>query len=409
MHPFRDGDTYTTLRNVTDKIVAEIQSLDNAYVLKASATELAQHFAEKALVQPLVLHEEDRHIENQEGVDLDVSRDFLRATFPGRRAVVRGTRLNIVIPYSGDPVLWRLRGSTYTMSGYPEITIRDREIAFSISFPDDTANAEQIRQRIDEGTKCLTDGVAHLKHDVDQHNQTAPETIRQALQRKRKLAESSSGVLSQLGIPVKRKAEPPAFMLPVKRRQPPTQRPTVAAGKYEPEPFLEEKEYEHILGILHSMSLVIERDPAAFATLDEESIRTHFLLQLNGHYEGEASGETFNLAGKTDILIRSGDRNVFIAECKFWHGQKGFSEAIDQLLGYLTWRDTKSALLIFNTTKDSGGVRAKMHEAMQARPEYKTTVFHKPDGDSRYILIKPSEPGKEIIVTTQLYDVPSKA
>jgi hypothetical protein len=35
-------------------------------------------------------------------------------------------------------------------------------------------------------------------------------------------------------------------------------------------------------------------------------------------------------------------------------------------------------------------------------------VFHKPDGDSRYILIKPSEPGREIVVTTQLYDVPAK-
>ena len=38
-----------------------------------------------------------------------------------------------------------------------------------------------------------------------------------------------------------------------------------------------------------------------------------------------------------------------------------------------------------------------MHEAMQARAEYKKTVFHQPDGDSRYILIKPSEPGKDII------------
>jgi hypothetical protein len=131
-------------------------------------------------------------------------------------------------------------------------------------------------------------------------------------------------------------------------------------------------------------------------------------LQLNGHYEGGASGETFNRAEKTDILIRSGDRNVFIAECKFWRGQKGFNEAVDQLLSYLTWRDSKCALLIFNTTKDSAGVRAKMHEVLQARPEYKKTVFHKPDGDSRYILIKPSEPGKEIVVTTQLYDVPTR-
>ncbi len=408
MYPFRDGDTYSTFQNHIQSIVAEIKALDNEYVLKASPSELEEYYTRKAVLEPLLLHLEDRHIANQEGVNIDVTGDFRRAVFPGERAFVCGTQLTIVIPFSGDQNLWRLRASTFSMSGYPDITLRGNTVAFSISFPDDTANADQIRQDIERHTKSLADAVGYLKNDVQNHNQSAPAAIREALARKRKLAESSTGVLSQLGIPVKRKGEAPAFALPVKRREQPTHRPTVAAGKYEPEPFLDEKEYEHILGIVRSMSLVIERDPDAFATLDEESIRTHFLLQLNGHYEGGASGETFNLAGKTDILIRSGDRNVFIAECKFWRGQKAFNEAVDQLLSYLTWRDSKCALLIFNTTKDSAGVRAKMHEAMQARPEYKKTVFHNPDGDSRYILIKPSEPGREIVVTTQLYDVPAK-
>jgi hypothetical protein len=89
------------------------------------------------------------------------------------------------------------------------------------------------------------------------------------------------------------------------------------------------------------MSLVIDRSPSSFITLDEEAIRTHFLLQLNGHYEGNASGETFNASGKTDILIKVDNKNIFIAECKFWDGVKKFNEAIDQLLGYLSWRDSK--------------------------------------------------------------------
>ena len=108
---------------------------------------------------------------------------------------------------------------------------------------------------------------------------------------------------------------------------------------------------------------VIERSPNSFASLDEESIRTHFLIQLNGHYEGSATGETFNSSGKTDILIRVDNRNVFIAECKFWDGPKSFSEAIDQLLGYLSWRDSKCALLILNKRKNSSAVRKKMSEA----------------------------------------------
>jgi hypothetical protein len=408
MRPFREGDTHSTLGGHVEKVVAEINALDNDYVLKAGPTDLEQYFVDKVFVRPLVLHVDDRHIEDQAGVNVDVTGDFRRGVFPGERASVRGTRLVIAIPFEGDPMLWKLRASTLSMSGYPELTIRNDSVAFSISFPDDTANADEVRTRIDRETKALADAVTYLRQDVDQHNASAPTLVRQALERKRKLAGATSGVVGGLGIPVKRKQEQPAFALPVKRREQPAQRPAAAAGKYEPEPFLDQKEYEHILEVLRSMSLVMERSPGAFATLDEEAIRNHFLIQLNGHYEGSATGETFNAAGKTDILIRADNKNVFIAECKFWRGPKAFNESIDQLLGYLTWRDSKCALLVFNTTKDSGAVRQKMHEVMQSRPEHKKTLFHASDGDGRYILVRQSDPGREITVTTQLYDIPGK-
>jgi hypothetical protein len=54
--------------------------------------------------------------------------------------------------------------------------------------------------------------------------------------------------------------------------------------------------------------------------MKEEDLRQHFLVQLNGQYEGRATGETFNFEGKTDILIRAERKNIFIAECKFWDG-----------------------------------------------------------------------------------------
>ena len=53
MRPFRDSDTYATLRGHTEKVTAEINALDNEYVLKASPTELEQYFISKVLVKPL--------------------------------------------------------------------------------------------------------------------------------------------------------------------------------------------------------------------------------------------------------------------------------------------------------------------------------------------------------------------
>lgn len=79
------------------------------------------------------------------------------------------------------------------------------------------------------------------------------------------------------------------------------------------------------------MVMVMERSPQTFKTLQEEDIRNHFLVQLNGQYEGQATGETFNASGKTDILIRADGKNIFIAECKFGDGLKSFTRAIEQL------------------------------------------------------------------------------
>jgi hypothetical protein len=409
MIPFRDEDAYETFQNLIKKIIAEINSLDNQYVLKASPTELEQYFVEKVLIDPIVLHSDEQYIKNQTGTHIDVNRDFRRGVSPGERAVVKGTTLDIAIPFEGAPFLWKIRASTFSLSHYPDIEIRGNEIIFSVSFPDDDADANRLRVNIERQIKLIEDAVNNLKNDVNNHNNSAPNIIRQALGHKRELAKSAIGAVAALGIPIRKKDAKPTFSIPDKRRKLPTKRPSVETGKYEPEPILNEEEYQYILEILRSMSLVIERSPSSFTSLDEEAIRDHFLIQLNGHYDGGATGETFNASGKTDIIIRIDSRNVFIAECKFWRGSKAFNEAIDQILGYLSWRDSKCALLIFNKTQDSSAVRQKMHVAMEARPEHRKTIFHNPDGDSRYILVKESDPGREITITAQLYDIPSKA
>ena len=405
--PFRDGDTFATFRALVEGTVREIDSLDSEYVLKASPTELEEYYVSKVTVTPLSLDAHNHYIEGQKGTQLDVSHHFDRVAFPGDRIVVKGTTLHIAIPYSGDRNLWRIRPSTFSLSGYPELEIRDDVVVFACTFPDDSANPERLKAEIQNNIKSLADAVANLRRDVDNHNRTAPETIRSALAQKKAKAQSAVGAVAALGIPIKQRSQPLTFTVPTKRRESPVARPTVAREKFAPEPVLDQKEYEHILGVLKSVSLVIERNPGAFASLDEEAIRTHFLLQLNGHYEGTATGETFNVAGKTDILIRVDNRNIFIAECKFWRGPKSFNDAIDQLLGYLSWRDSKCALLVFNQTKDSSAVRQKMHEVMASRPEHRKTLAHDPAGDSRYIIVKPSEPGREIQICTMLFDVPT--
>jgi hypothetical protein len=56
-------------------------------------------------------------------------------------------------------------------------------------------------------------------------------------------------------------------------------------------------------------------------------------VQLNGQYQGQATGETFNHVGKTDILIRHENKNVFVAECKFWGGYEGLKKTAANSFG----------------------------------------------------------------------------
>jgi len=69
-------------------------------------------------------------------------------------------------------------------------------------------------------------------------------------------------------------------------------------------------------------------------------------------------------SGKTDIIISAEDRAAFVAECKIWSGPKTVTDAIDQLLGYLTWRDCKTAIVIFN--KAAAGFTSLLPKTQEA-------------------------------------------
>lgn len=156
------------------------------------------------------------------------------------------------------------------------------------------------------------------------------------------------------------------------------------------------------------MVRVIEQSPGAFREIDEESLRTHFLVHLNGHYAGDATGETFNYEGKTDILIKVDGRNIFIGECKFWSGEKAYLETLDQVLSYLSWRDTKAAVLIFNRNKDFSGVLTKIKAATPEHPNFKKLAMERSESSWSYLFGHKDDANREILITVQAYNVPER-
>jgi hypothetical protein len=185
--------------------------------------------------------------------------------------------------------------------------------------------------------------------------------------------------------------------------------PPASTGRYAPKPVLAMEDYEYILSVMINMAMVIERSLSAFATMDEEALLSHFLVQFNGHYEGQATGETFNYEGKTDILVRMNGRNIFIAECEYWSGPKELVEIIDQILGYTSWRDTKVAIIIFNRQKNFSRVPEAIPATVTEHPNCKRGLGQPSETSFRYLFSHRDDPNRELTLTAQAFDVPQAA
>jgi hypothetical protein len=214
---------------------------------------------------------------------------------------------------------------------------------------------------------------------------------------------------ASLGYPIKQRGDVSnTYAAPVVRKKLPIQRPIASSSPFKPEPTLPMEEYAHILKTLSNMTLVMERNPKAFAGMKEEALRTHFLVQLNAQYEGQATGETFNYEGKTDILVRIEGSNIFIAECMFWEGPDSLSKKIDQLLGYASWRDSKTAIIIFNRNKNMSAVLMQIPDTVKGHANCKSQVSnYKNETGFRFLFGQKNDRNRELNLTVLVFDVPT--
>jgi len=215
-------------------------------------------------------------------------------------------------------------------------------------------------------------------------------------------------LVSFLNIPIKKREDISyTYSIPLQSKTIKVKFPQVKAERFKPEPTLVIEIYEDILSIIQNMAIVMERSPKAFSRMSEENLRDHFLVHLNGQYEGQGMGEVFNYQGKTDILVRWENKNVFIAECKFWKGRKKFLGTIDQLLRYVTWRDTKTAILIFNRSGRLSEVLEEISKNIKSHPCYKKEIKVINETAFRYALHLPDDLNREIILTVLVFNIPT--
>ena len=401
---FCNTDWVSVEQSQRANLIQEINTYPSEKLLNTATDDLASYFEEKFRLAVPALQKDQITVDQKE-IELDVSQDRERAFLDRSRPFyVKGTCVEVEVPFLGEESFFRVKPTTYSMNP-PRATIRQDKLIIKKQGTD--LDSQKLKEDLDNELSSIETYLENLRQSAEQFNNSILTMARVQIESRKKKLLQDKNLVANLGFPLKQRlGTEHTYTAPeIKRKITPIP-PKASSEPYQPEPILDEKEYQHILSIMQHMVKVMECSPGAFCHLGEEDLRTHFLVQLNGHYEGQASGETFNYEGKTDILIKSEGRNIFIAECKIWKGSKNHEETIEQLLGYLSWRDTKAAIVIFNRNKNFSNVLKELEETTPKHTNCKKLLNKNSETSWTYLFAQKDDPNRELTITVLAFDVP---
>lgn len=352
MIPFKDYELNKMLVIRRQKTEDYLESFSNDEIMANDLNILADNCYQKFYLEPISIEEEDlskRDVKQRKIKHLcdpfwkkDTGQEYL---------LLDGYSMSFVFPFTGEADLFQCRASAFSLSEYPNIEIAKGSITIHyevlLNEMETNDDKNKLIMRLKSDLKSINIGISYVNADVEKFNQTLKESALSMLQARKQKIENYYSVSKLFEIPVSKSVfasdhiEVPRKIRPIKKEY-----------KSEPNYFISDSEYTDILLTIKHNGCTYERTPTSLKSLKEEDIRNLLLASLNGVYLGNAMGEAFRNKGKTDICIECDNRAAFVAECKMWKGQSKISEALEQLDGYLTWRDCKTALIYFVRNKN---------------------------------------------------------
>jgi len=325
-------------RAIQLQIVRDIEVLEAHELEGTDPEEWVKYYMEKYAYLPIQLKPEAPILEEQ--VKKYTSKDH----FGYERTSESSTAL-IGLPAEPNinmDDLLKMRGDSWVIVTY-EWKYRDGCI-----YIEARPTEESIKQAIENARK----NIDSLNNGIKAGNTHLPDLIRQQLEKRKEQigirTQTFKDLASAIGAELKltNEAERRLSQVPQVKQSIEELRKPKPGNKQIPR--LNPDTFETIIGIIEGLALTFERTQLTIAKLGEEDIRNLILATLNGTLNLGALGEAFSNRGKTDIYMVVPEGGIFIAECKMWNGQHVIGEALDQILGYLTWRDAYGVILLFS-------------------------------------------------------------
>ena len=316
--------------------------------------------------------------------------------------------VTVYFPVAGDPYNFRLYCHSHPLP-QPSFDVSGNTLSKTYTFY--KREVKNLEREVEDDLRILKQYSDQVVPMISPHNKSLVEDAARLFDiRKLEIQENNDTLKAVAGsrFAIRRRNDATTeVIIPVRRK-------TVSFSPAEqltlPQEFvLGVSEYNDILSVMTSMAKVIERSPTVFAEMGEEALRTIMLVALNGIYEGQATGETFNGLGKTDILIRKDDRNVFIAECLMWKGQAYLKSKLDdQLFQYAMWRDSKLAVVVFNRGGNFTANLETMKQTLRSHPQYVKEITWPHESGARFLFRRHDDPDRHFYLSAVAFDVAQK-
>jgi hypothetical protein len=402
---FAEEELRAYLEHKAHAILSKLEQENGDYLLNINEDDYVQHMVAGMSVDPLVIHADQIYVSSSERM---ISATHFPRSFHDRAGgIYKRNVVTFHIPVSGTLQLLRTAPSSRIMWA-TQVNLNQNEISFDvINFQND---ASAIAKEKDSVLGSISNQLVNVNDEVDRFNSQLESRARRAVQARKEQIQRHTGVLCALGIPIKKTsdvAETFAVPAPKIRKRLSVEKPSVHDSSFIPEPTLPASDYMDILQMIHDVCKNFERLPSTYADKEEEQLRDHILMFLEPNFAGSATGETFNKSGKTDILLRHEGSNIFIAECKFWKGAKSFGDAVSQLLGYLTWRDSKAAVIVFVRNKDFTQVLQTADQEIAKHPNYLKLICVKEETWSIHHVHLNDDRNRIVNLAVMLYHLPS--
>ena len=404
MKPFRDYDLRQVIANQWAAVNKKIDTMSNEEIMANDLDVLAENIYQEFFIEPVTIFEEDfskRSIKQgkiQKYID-----PFFRDYSDREYVEVDGVIAEFYFPFTGEADLFKCRASTFSMGVYPEITVNKATVSFrierSLSEMNNANAKDNLLGSLDHALKEIRDGLTYANNDVTAFNNSLKQQAMKWLEEKKKKVEAYFSIATMFEVPIEKK-EYAQTHIPLKRNIVPVAKHYESSNYYG----ISDGDYKDILDSIKHTGSTYERTPSSYKALHEEDLRNKLLAALNATYKGDATGETFRNRGKTDICIERDNRAAFVAECKMWTGQKEVGKAIDQLDGYLTWRDCKTALIYFVRRKDFLKTLESAEAALRAYDSMRNvTALDK--NEFECLFLSKANPGQQIKMRVMLFNL----